>query len=108
MGQTNAAMAPPPEAIVGLTQAMSCLARVGEEIRRIEVTATSDHAALFVAFVKWSLSAPPTIVSYNGRTLAENASRVIIRLIESTGKPQEVRIGFHDCTGNINNVYALS
>jgi hypothetical protein len=104
MRQKKFTMAPPVKAVVGLTQAMSCLARVGEETRRIEITTTGDNAAWFVAFVKWSLGAPPTIVSYNGRTLAENASRVIIRLIESTGKPHEVQIDLHEYTGNINNL----
>jgi len=104
MGRKNATMAPPHEAVVGLTQAMSYLARVGEETRRIEITTTGDHAAWFVAFVKWALGAPPPIVSYNGRTLAENTSRVLIRLMENTGKPQEVRIDLHEYTGNINNL----
>ncbi|PMD44875.1 hypothetical protein L207DRAFT_629422 [Hyaloscypha variabilis F] len=104
MQQKKFTMAAPNKAIVELTQAMSCLARVGEETRRIEITTTSDNAAWFIAFVKWCLGAPPTIVSYNGRTLAENASQVIIRLIESTGKSHEVRIDLHEYTGNIKNL----
>lgn len=49
------------------------------------------------------------IVSYNGRTLIENASQVIVRMIESTGKPQEVRVDLHEYTGSINNlVHAVS
>lgn len=105
IGQKTATMAPPTDAIVGLTQAMSRLARVGEEIQRIEIATTADHAAWFVAFVKWCLGAPPTIVFYNDRTLAsESASRVTLRLIKSTGKPQEVRVDLHEYTGNIKNL----
>lgn len=102
--QRSATSPPPTNAIVGLTQAMSCLNRLGEEVRKIEITTTGDHAAWFVAFVKWSLGAPPTIVSYNGRTLVEADSQVIIRLIKSTRKPQSVRVDLHDYTGKIQNL----
>jgi hypothetical protein len=105
IGRKNATMAPPAKAIVGLTQAMSHLARVGEEIQRIEIATTAEHAAWFVAFVKWCLGVPPIIVFYNDRTLAsESASRVTLRLIKSTVKPQEIRIDLHEYTGNIKNL----
>ena len=105
IGEKSATMAPPTDAVVGLTQAMSRLARVGEEIQRIEIATTADHAAWFVAFVKWCLGAPPTIVFYNDRTLAsESDSRVTLRLIKSTGKSQEIRVDLHEYTGNIKNL----
>jgi len=104
VGQKMATMVPPSDVVVGLTQTMSCLARVGEETRRIEITTPGDHAAWLAAFVKWCLGAPPTIVSQNGRSLVQNDSRVILRLIETTKKAQEIRIELHDYTGNITKL----
>ncbi|KAF7503561.1 hypothetical protein GJ744_003634 [Endocarpon pusillum] len=96
---------PSAETVVGLTQAMSRLARVGEDVQRIEITTTVGQAAWLVAFVKWSLGAPPAIVSYNGKTLApEGDQRVILRLLKDIGKTQELRIDLHDYTGKIENL----
>ena len=104
-GQKDATIAPSVDAIAGLTQAMSHLARVGEEGQRVEIVATADQAAWFVAFVKWCLGAPPTIVLYNGRTLtSESASQVTLRLVKSTGKAQGIRVDLHEYTGSIKNL----
>jgi hypothetical protein len=104
IGEKHCTMAPPAKAVVGLTKAMSRLARVGEEVQRIEIVTTVDHAAWLVAFVKWSLGAPPAIVLYNGRTLGpETDLRVILRLVKNTGKAQEVRVDIYDYTGKIKD-----
>jgi hypothetical protein len=104
IGEKHCTMAPSAKTVVGLTKAMSSLARVGEEVQRIEIATTIDHAAWLVAFVKWSLGAPPAIVLCNGRTLApETDLRVILRLVKNTGKAQEVRVDIYDYTGKIMN-----
>lgn len=103
--EIHGTMTPSVETVVGLTKAMSHLARVGEDVQRIEITTTVGQAAWLVAFVKWSLGAPPAIVFYNGKTLApEGDHRIILRLLKDIGKTQEVRVDLYDCTGKIENL----
>jgi hypothetical protein len=104
-GRIPRIMEAPIKATIELTQALSCLARVGEQVGSIEITASIDGAAWFVAFVKWCLGEPPTIVFPDGRTLASDSSAAVtLRLTPNKTKSQEVRVDLHEHTGKINNL----
>jgi hypothetical protein len=100
-----ATRAAPNDAVVALTQAMSRLARVGERLQRIEILTVATHAAWLVAFVKWCLGTPPTIVFRDGRSLAPDGDpQVVLRVLKSVGQTDEIRIDVHDYTGKIENL----
>ncbi|KAL8948744.1 MAG: hypothetical protein Q9222_005097 [Ikaeria aurantiellina] len=76
---------PPAKTVVDLTKALSQLARVGEEIHRMEITPSVDHAAWLVAFVKWSLGVPPIVIFGKNRTFgSENNLGVTLHLVKNT------------------------
>ena len=101
-GQRIGTMEPPPKAVVGLVQAMARLARVGEEVKKIEVLIPSENGPWFAAFIQWCLGAPPDIIFYDGRTLvSENPSQVTLRLSRTTKKSQEIKVELYDYAGNI-------
>ena len=104
-GELMGTMAPTPKAVSELITAMSRLARVGEEVQRIEIEAPLGHAPWFVTFIKWCLGAPPTIIFYNGRTFGPDGNQqVIMKVSKNCGKAQEIRISLCDYTGTIKNL----
>ena len=101
-GDSHCTNTPSTKLIVGLTMAMSRLARIGEEVKRVEVTASVGAAAWLLAFIKWSLGTPPVTVFPDGRTFApHNDSRVILRI---TKEPSKAQVDIYDYTDNIKNM----
>lgn len=104
-GQRIGTMEPPYKAVVGLVQAMARLARVGEEVKKIEVLIPVENGPWFAAFIQWCLGAPPDIVFYDGQTLvSKEPSQIILRLARSTKKTQELKIELYDYAGNITEL----
>lgn len=98
---------PPLDTVMGLTEALSHIARVGEEggSARVRILTTAGQAAWFVAFVKWCLGAPPRIVLHQGRALGSEAtSPVTFELVRSTGRAQETRIETYDYANELKEV----
>lgn len=92
----------PIDAVIGLTQAMSQLARVGERLQRIEIKTKAANAAWLVAFVKWCLGAPPAIVFHDGKSLTGiGDSPVVLRVLKNA---QEIQVSLQDYTGKIENL----
>ncbi|KAH7303077.1 hypothetical protein B0I35DRAFT_195163 [Stachybotrys elegans] len=89
---------PPVNAVVGLTEALSRIARIGEgSAARVRILATAGQAAWFVAFIKWCMGVPPRIIFGQGRAFNDDStSPVTVELIKSTGRAQEVRIETYD------------
>jgi len=101
-GQRTGTMQPPAQAVVKLVQAMARLARLGEEVKKIEVLTPLENGAWLAAFVKWCLGAPPDIIFNDAQTLtSEHPSQVILRLSPNTKKIQSVRVILYDYAGNL-------
>ncbi|KAI1110084.1 hypothetical protein F5Y14DRAFT_430185 [Nemania sp. NC0429] len=85
---------PPVDAVAGLTEALSRIARIGEESgTRVRILTTADQAAWFVAFVKWCMGDPPRIVLGRSRAFNdESISPVTVEIVKSTGRTQYVHI----------------
>ncbi|KAH6975789.1 hypothetical protein EDB80DRAFT_740113 [Ilyonectria destructans] len=96
--EVHGVASPPVDAVVGLTEALSRIARVGEVGgARVRILTTAGQAAWFVAFVKWCVGAPPRIVLGQGRAFNDDSvSPVTVELVRSTGRAQDVRIETYD------------
>ncbi|KAL6714543.1 hypothetical protein ACLMJK_007968 [Lecanora helva] len=100
----NYTMTPPNNVVCELTKGLSQLARVGEQLQKIEIVTTSEHAAWLVAFIKWCLGRPPVIILKGNRPLApETDNNIIVRLAK---RGTELRMNTFDCIGNIKNLVA--
>ena len=99
----NYTMTPPNNVVCELTKGISQLARVGEQLQKIEIVTTSEHAAWLVAFINWCLGKPPAIILEGNRALAPETDNVIVRLAK---RGTELRINTFDCIGNIKNLVA--
>lgn len=87
-------VSPPVDAVAGLAEALSRIARIGEESgTRVRILTTADQAAWLVAFVKWCLGDPPRIVLSRSRAFNdESVSPVTVEIVKNTGRSQYVHI----------------
>ncbi|KAI0532579.1 hypothetical protein GGR58DRAFT_517599 [Xylaria digitata] len=87
-------VSPPVDAVAGLTEALSRIARIGEESgTRVRIHTTAGQAAWFVAFVKWCMGEPPRIVLNQSRAFNdESVSPVTVEIVKSTGRSQYIHI----------------
>ncbi|KAI1193356.1 hypothetical protein F5X97DRAFT_43294 [Nemania serpens] len=96
--ESQGLVSPPVDAVAGLTEALSRIARIGEESgTRVRILTTVDQAAWLVAFVKWCMGDPPRIVLSRSRAFnEESVSPVTVEIVKSTGRSQHVIVEMYN------------
>ena len=102
-GYDGVTITPPSSDILSrLIAALSDLERLGES-QSVHVETACDVGAWIIAFIKWCLGEPPTVILPT-ESRAESSSRVYLHL-QPFGQSRDMKIWTQDVIGSIRNLW---